>query len=65
MHRELKLLKNTIKKEIRSKKKQFYQQYFLENSTNAWKLWAGINEIINIKPSKNIVPNYIEEIINK
>ena len=65
MHKEFKFLKNTITKEIRSKKKQFYQQYFLENSTNARKLWAGINEIINIKPSKNSVPNCIEEIVNK
>ena len=46
-HKEFKILKNSITKEIRSKKKQFYQQYFLGNSKNARKLWAGINEIIN------------------
>ena len=36
----------------------------MENSRNARKLWAGINEIINTKAAKQNSPDCIEEVIN-
>ena len=67
VHRETlelkyKKLKNEITKLTRQNKKAYYQNYFSENSKNAKKLWAGINEIINSKSKSNFTPSCIEEI---
>ena len=50
---------------IRKSKKNFYNNYFLEHSKNARKLWSGINGIINVKPKLNTMPTCIEKQINK
>lgn len=57
-------LKNEITKNIRLKKKAYYQAYFLKHSQNARKMWAGVNEIIHTKPTNKYSPNCIEHIVN-
>ena len=57
-------LKNEITKNIRLKKKTYYQAYFLKHSQNAKKMWAGVNEIIHTKSTNKYSPNCIEKVVN-
>ena len=57
MHIEFKIIKNEITNLTRQSKKEYYKQYFTENSANLQKIWKGITDIINIKskiPSKSL-----------
>lgn len=61
LHTEFKMRKNMITNIIRKSKRNFYNNYFLEHSKNARKLWVGINNIVNTKPKQNSMPTCIEE----
>ena len=52
--------KNEITKLIRKSKKLHYNEYFVKNSTNVKKLWAGINQIINKRKNSSSTPVCIE-----
>ena len=49
LNRKFKEIKNEITNLTRQSKKNYYNQYFTENSKNLQKMWRGIKEIINIK----------------
>ena len=53
MHIEFKIIKNEITNLTRQSKKEYYKQYFTENSANLQKIWKGIKDIMN--KSKNYV----------
>ena len=56
---EYKTKKNEITQLIRSSKKEYYNQYFQENSKNIKKLWSGVNKIINKLTMQNIEDGFI------
>ena len=47
---ELRDKKSNVKNMLRASKKHYFTKFFTENSTNAKKLWEGINELISNKP---------------
>ena len=55
-----KSLKNNLLNSTRTKKKEYYQQYFLEHRKNMKKVWNGIKSIINIKSKSFDTPTCIE-----
>ena len=56
-----KTLKNDITALTRQNKKEYYNQYFTENTNNLQKIWKGIKEIINIKSKNYCTPTCIIE----
>ena len=46
---QYKILRNQIISTVRADKKQWYQDFFTQNSDNLRKTWRGIKNIINIK----------------
>ena len=52
--------KNEITKLIRKSKELHYNDYFVKNSTNVKKLWAGINQIVNQRKNSSSTPVCIE-----
>ena len=61
MHIEFKIIKNEITNLTRQSKKEYYKQYFTENSANLQKIWKGIKDIINIKSKNYVHPTCIIE----
>ena len=51
--------RNSIVNLTRISKKNYYDNYFSKNSQNMKKLWAGINEIVNLRPKTTSAPNCI------
>ena len=51
MLRVYNLFRNRIIREIKKSKKNYYSNYFTENSNNIKQTWSGIREIINLKNS--------------
>ena len=47
IHKKYKYYTDTINKLKRKCKKDYYQNYFNENSANSRKLWTGINKLLN------------------
>ena len=48
------LLRNRINRDLKkSKKKQYYEQYFTEHVINIKKTWDGIKKIVNLKKNSN------------
>ena len=60
IHDQYKSLRNQINELIRVNKKNYYQNYFTEHSSNIKKVWEGIKEVINIKDKNKSTPNCIE-----
>ena len=54
-------IKNEITNLTRQSKKDYYKQYFTENTENLQKIWKGIREIINIKSKNYTQPTCIIE----
>ena len=52
---------NEITNLTRQSKKDYYKQYFTENTENLQKIWKGIKEIINIKSKNYTQPTCIIE----
>ena len=44
-----KTLKNEVTNRTKQSKKDYYNQYFTDNTKNLQKIWKGIKEVINIK----------------
>ena len=59
-HQEYKELKNLLNVTIKNSKKNYYKQYFSNNSSNLRQLWIGIKDIINIKSKSNDVPSCLQ-----
>ena len=57
---ELKNQKIKVKSLLRLSKKQYFTRYFEEHSSNAKKLWEGVNQIIASKPKPNSSINCLE-----
>ena len=57
---QLKIQKTKVKNLLRLAKKQYFTNYFHENSTNVKKLWEGVNQIIASKPKPNTTINCLE-----
>ena len=51
---QYKTLRNQILSTIRSDKKQWYKEFFSQNSDNMRKTWRGIKTIINIKQKESL-----------
>ena len=49
LNSEYKSLKNDVTDLARSRKKEYYAKYFVENKNNLQRIWKGIKEVINIK----------------
>ena len=60
LYNKYKKMKNEITKTIRTSKKQYYNEYFNNHSTNIKKLWVGVNQIINKKHQSSTGPMCIE-----
>ena len=58
---QYKTQKNEITPLTRQSKKDYYNQYFTENTNNLQTIWKGIKEIINIKIKNLDHPTCIEE----
>ena len=52
-------LRNEIVALTRTKRKQFYKNYFEENNKNLRKVWQGIRQIINVKSKQSDIPTSI------
>ena len=61
LNTEFKSLKNEITSLTRQCKKDYYNQYFTENTKNLQKIWKGINEIISVKAKNYNNPTCILE----
>ena len=57
LHRQYKMLRNRIVALIRLSKKNHYQTYFTQNSTDLKKTWKGIKSVINIKAASDSLPS--------
>ena len=57
---QLKNQKNKVNNLIRLSKKQYFSNYFQEHSTNAKKLWEGVNKIIASKSKSSSAINCLE-----
>ena len=58
-HSEYKEIRNQIVTLCREKKKEYYQNYFTNNSKDLRNTWRGINEIIKIKEKRKPQPSSI------
>ena len=56
-HRQYKMLRNRIVALIRLSKKNHYQAYFTQNSSDLKKTWKGIKSVINIKAASDSLPS--------
>ena len=65
LEKEFKKRKNMITILLRKSKKNFYNNYFQEHSKNTRKIWAGINNLINAKPTASSLPSCLEVNISK
>lgn len=61
LHDDYKVLKNRIILITRESKRNFYQNYFSENSNNLRTIWKGIKEVINIKTKNLDHPSCLQE----
>ena len=59
LHMQYKQLRNKVLEMIRTKKKEFYKNYFEQNNGNLRKVWQGIREIINVKTKRSDIPTCI------
>ena len=57
---ELRDKKATVKTMLRASKRSYFTKFFTENSTNAKKLWEGINQIISNKPKNHNIIKCLE-----
>jgi len=57
---QLKNQKTKVKNLLRLSKKEYFSIYFQQHSTNAKKLWEGVNQIIASKPKPNSSINCLE-----
>ena len=57
---QLKNQKNKVKNLLQLSKKQYFSDYFQKHSTNAKKLWEGVNQIIASKSKPNSTINCLE-----
>ena len=57
LHRQYKTVRNRIVALIRLSKKNHYQNYFTQNSTDLKKTWKGIKSVINIKAASDSLPS--------
>ena len=53
-------VRNSVNKEIKNSKKNYYSSYFESCKSNMKKTWKGINEIISIQPKSS--PNLVNQI---
>jgi hypothetical protein len=56
-----KFYRNKINHLTRVSKKQYYNNYFIKNTSNGQQLWKGIKQIINVNNKCNPAPNKIIE----
>ena len=61
LHNCYKELRNKIITLIRESKFNHFKAYFQKNSHNIKNLWAGINQIVNIKSKAKDCPTYMED----
>ena len=61
MHIEYEIVKNEITNLTRQSKKDYYKQYFTDNSANLLKVWKGIKDIVNITSKNYVHPTCIIE----
>ena len=47
------LLRNRINRDLKKSKKQYYEQYFIDNVNNIRKTWDGIKNIVNVRKNSN------------
>ena len=47
------LFRNTVNRELKKDKRNYYTKYFEDNNNNIKKTWEGIRSIINIKSTKH------------
>ena len=54
IHRQYKILRNEITKEIRENKRNYYRNYFVRNLKNSKNTWKGIKELITLKKNQPV-----------
>ena len=59
-YQAFKVIKNEITRDIRKKKKEYYQKYFTKHAKNLKKIWKGIKSIINVKSKSFDTPTCLE-----
>ena len=47
------IFRNRVNRELIKSKKEYYSQYYVDNSKNSKKIWNGIRSIININKTKS------------
>ena len=63
IYKKYKFYNDTINKLKRKCKRDFYQNYFNENSANSKKVWQGINKLLN-RGRKKQGTIFLEELIS-
>ena len=53
VHKNYKFYNDTINKLKKKCKRDYYQNYFNENSANSKKVWTGINKLLNREDEKS------------
>ena len=60
LNRLYNLFRNKVNRELKKSKKNYYSQYFKENSNNTKKVWEGIKSIINTKNPNSTAINQLK-----
>ena len=61
LHHEYKGYRNQLSTLLKQSKKNYFNQYFLNNCNNIKNTWKGIKSIINLKNKSNEVPKIIKD----